>query len=79
MVAGTNKVVEDSEKAKVRARQIAGPLDAKRLNKKTLCVKLGKCIDCKSSERICNDFVCITGQFKKERIKVVFVEGEFGY
>lgn len=79
LVAGTNKVVSGSDEAIHRIRQTAAPLDAKRLGKNTPCVKLGRCIDCKSEERICNDFVCITGQFVKDRIKVVFLEGNFGY
>ena len=79
LVAGTNKIVSDSEESIKRTRQIAAPLDAKRLGKNTPCVKLGKCIDCKSKDRICNDFVCITRQFVKDRIKVIFLEGEFGY
>lgn len=79
LVVGTNKIVSDSEEAIHRVRQIAAPLDAKRLGKNTPCVKLGKCINCKSKERICNAFVCITRQFVKDRIKVIFLEGEFGY
>lgn len=79
LVAGTNKIVSDSEESIKRTRQIAAPLDAKRLGKNTPCVKLGKCIDCKSKDRICNDFVCITRQFVKDRIKIIFLEGEFGY
>ena len=79
LVAGTNKIVSGSEEAIQRVRQIAAPLDAKRLGKNTPCVKLGRCVNCKSQERICNDFVCITRQFVKDRIKVIFIEGEFGY
>ena len=79
LVVGTNKIVSDSEEAMQRVRQIAAPLDAKRLGKNTPCVKLGKCINCKSKERICNAFICITRQFVKDRIKVIFLEGEFGY
>lgn len=79
LVAGTNKIVSSSEEAIQRVRQIAAPLDAKRLGKNTPCVKLGRCVNCKSQERICNDFVCITRQFVKDRIKVIFIEGEFGY
>lgn len=79
LVSGTNKIVSNSDEAIYRIRQIAAPLDAKRLGKNTPCAKIGRCIDCKSKERICNDFVCITGQFVKDRIKVIFVEGEFGY
>lgn len=79
LVAGTNKIVSNSEDAMHRIRQVAAPIDAKRLGKNTPCVKLGKCINCKSKERICNDFVCITRQFVKDRIKVIFIDGEFGY
>lgn len=78
-VAGTNKIVKDVESAILRARQTAAPLDAKRLGKNTPCAKLGRCVDCRHPERICNDFVLITGQFQKERIKVILVEGSYGY
>lgn len=78
-VVGTNKIVDTVEDAVFRTRQIAAPMDAARLCKKTPCVKLLKCIDCHSKERICNDFVLITGQFEKARIKVIFVEGSYGY
>ena len=79
VVAGTNKITEAVETAVKRARQIAAPLDAKRLNKSTPCVTLGRCIDCGHRERICNDFVLIAGQFIKDRIKVILVNEELGY
>jgi hypothetical protein len=78
-VVGTNKIVESVDDAIVRTRQIAAPLDAKRLGKETPCTTLGRCIDCHHSQRICNDFVLITGQFEKERIKVIFIDGNYGY
>lgn len=67
------------KEAILRTRQIAAPRDAVRLKKSTPCTKLGKCVDCHHEIRICNDFVLITGQFDKERIKVVIVEGNYGY
>lgn len=79
VVVGTNKLVDTTEEAIRRTRQIAAPLDAKRLNKDTPCVKLGRCIDCKHEQRICNDFVLIARQFSKARIKVIFINGEYGY
>lgn len=51
----------------------------KRLNKATPCASLGRCIDCRHKERICNDFVLIAGQFIKDRIKVILVNEELGY
>ncbi len=79
VVVGINKLVDNVEEAVRRTRQIAAPLDAKRLHKNTPCVKLGKCIDCKHEQRICNDFVLISRQFVKERIKVIFINGNYGY
>jgi len=78
-VVGTNKIVKFVDDAILRTRQIAAPLDAKRLGKETPCTTLGRCIDCHHSQRICNDFVLITGQFEKERIKVIFIDGNYGY
>lgn len=79
VVVGTNKITENAKDAIVRTRQIAAPLDAKRLGKDTPCTKLGKCIDCGHQQRICNDFVLITGQLIKGRIKVIIIEGNFGF
>lgn len=79
VVAGVNKITEDVDAAVKRARQIAAPLDAKRLNKATPCAALGRCVDCRHKERICNDFVLIAGQFIKDRIKVILVNEELGY
>ncbi|HHY90466.1 MAG TPA: lactate utilization protein [Clostridiales bacterium] len=79
LVAGINKIVRDMEEAEKRVRQYAAPIDAKRLGKNTPCTDLGYCIDCKSQNRICNDFVVIRGQFVKGRIKVILVKKQLGY
>ena len=79
LVVGTNKITGNEKEGLDRVRQIAGPLDAKRLGKNTPCVKTGKCMDCKSPDRICNDFVMIAGQFDPNRIHVIIVEGNYGY
>lgn len=79
VVAGINKIVQDVDGAILRTRQIAAPLDAKRLKKQTPCTKLNRCVDCSHPQRICNDFVLITGQFIKNRIKVILVGMELGY
>lgn len=79
IVAGINKLVRNIEEAERRVRNYAAPIDAKRLDKDTPCTKLGHCVDCKSPNRICNDFVTITGQFVKDRIKVIIVAKSLGY
>lgn len=79
VIAGTNKIVAGEQEAVQRARQIAAPLDARRLEKETPCAKLGRCVDCHHQQRICNSFVLLTGQFSSDRVKVVMVDGSFGY
>lgn len=79
LVVGTNKITRNAEEGIRRAREIAAPLDAKRLGKDTPCSKIGKCVNCKSKNRICNDFVMISRQFDSNRIHVIIVEGKFGY
>lgn len=79
LVVGINKIVKDIEAAEKRVRSYAAPIDAKRLGKDTPCAKLGYCVDCKSPNRICNDFVIIRGQFVKHRIKVIIVGKNLGY
>lgn len=79
IVAGINKIVRNLEEAENRVRQYAAPIDAKRLGKNTPCAITGRCVDCSSKERICNDFVVIKGQFVKGRIKVILIGKELGY
>lgn len=79
LIAGTNKITSTLEEAQNRARQIAGPLDAKRLNKKTPCATTGTCINCQSPDRICNHFVTLSGQFDPQRVTVCLIEGNFGF
>ncbi|MCC3870033.1 lactate utilization protein [Terrisporobacter mayombei] len=79
LVTGINKIVRDIEEAEKRVRNYAAPIDAKRLGKKTPCVELGYCVDCKNTNRICNDFVIVRGQFVKGRIKVIIVGEQLGY
>jgi len=79
IVIGINKIVSNVELAIHRTRQIAAPLDAKRLKKITPCTELGKCVDCNHNQRICNAFTLITGQFVEGRIKVIIVDETLGY
>ncbi len=79
IVAGINKLVRNKEEAEKRVRNYVAPIDAKRLNKDTPCTKTGRCVDCKSPNRICKAFVTITGQMIKDRIKVIIVGKPLGY
>lgn len=79
IVAGANKIVPDLDSAKKRCKDISGPMNAKRLNKVTPCVKTGRCMDCNSPDRICNEYVLIKKQRIKERMHVIFLNEDLGY
>ncbi len=54
LIVGVNKVCDTLDDTIYRVRNVAAPLNAKRLNKKTPCaINADKCYDCKSPERIC--------------------------
>ncbi len=53
-IIGENKITPDYESALWRARNIAAPLNARRLEKRTPCVQVGHCCNCKSPDRICS-------------------------
>lgn len=79
LVTGINKIVRNIEEAEKRVRNYCAPIDAKRLGRNTPCTTLGYCVDCKSPNRICNDFTIIRGQFIKDRIKVIIIGKQLGY
>lgn len=79
IICGTNKIVIDENEAIKRNREIAAPLNAKRLKRNTPCAKLGYCTDCRSKDRICMSYVTIRNSVTKGRIKVILIEGDYGY
>lgn len=79
IICGVNKIVKDLDAAIKRKRELAAPMNAKRLNKKTPCAKVGYCMDCKSPERICNEYTLIKRQHDKDRIHVIFLNENLGF
>ena len=78
IAVGKNKIVDNLEEAISRIRTHAAPLNAKRLNKKTPCVKTGKCMDCNSPDRICRTLV-ITQKPYPDTMYIVLINKELGY
>lgn len=81
VVVGVNKIVKNLDDAIKRVRNLAAPINAKRLNKNTPCIKKGSCVDCNCDDRICSDYVVLGRQniVNKGRIKVIIVNKELGY
>ena len=79
VIAGLNKICQDEAEAIARIRECAAPANAMRLNKKTPCVKTGRCMDCHSPDRICSSYVKLGYQAQAQRIHVIIVEDNLGY
>jgi len=83
IVAGVNKIVKDVHQGINRARDLAAPMNAKRLNFKTPCRETGLCDypACRPPDynRMCNQLLIIEGETEKGRITVFLVGEELGF
>lgn len=80
LVAGENKVAADYDKALYRARNIAAPLNAKRLGKKTPCAAKGdKCYNCTSPERICRGLSVFWTKPSGREYEIILIHENLGY
>ncbi|QVK18157.1 lactate utilization protein [Mycoplasmatota bacterium] len=78
VIVGVNKIVRNVEEAIKRVEKFSAPLNARRINKKTPCVKTGVCSHCDSKEKICRDYVLIKNSIPN-RIFVLIVNDNLGY
>ena len=80
-VVGENKMAPDLHSAIHRARNVASPLNAQRLHRKTPCaVKADRCYDCKSPERICCTLNIIWERpMQVERCELILIRENLGY
>ena len=79
VLAGYNKIVKNLDEAKARVEAVAAPANAVRLSTETPCRTTGMCMHCRSEDRICADYVVMSRQRTKDRIKVILVAEELGY
>lgn len=80
VVCGINKLTPDLDSAIRRAREIAAPLNAKRLNKRTPCTVDGQCHNCHSPERICRAMtVVMAPPSRMSHYEIILVGESLGY
>ena len=79
LMVGMNKVVANVEAGVERTRNVAAPLNAVRLQKKTPCGIIGKCEDCYSKDCMCGQLVITRRSGVPNRIKVILIGEELGY
>ena len=78
-IAGMNKVASDTDAALKRARNVAAPINAQRFGLDTPCSKTGACINCKSPDTICCQFLITRFSRHKDRIHVILVGENVGF
>ena len=78
-IVGMNKVCPDPDAAMKRARNVAAPINAQRFGLNTPCAKTGACMDCKSPDTICCQFLITRFSRHKDRIHVILVNGNLGF
>ena len=78
-IVGMNKVCDDVDGAMKRARNVAAPINAQRFTKNTPCAKTGSCMDCKSPESICCQFLITRYSRFPDRIHVILVNDNLGF
>lgn len=79
IIAGMNKVCKDVDGAMKRARNIAAPVNAQRFGLSTPCSKTGSCMDCKSPDTICCQFLITRYSRHDDRIFVILVDDNLGF
>ena len=79
-VVGRNKLAPTYDEALWRARNIAGPKNAQKLQKKTPCaIKADRCYDCKSPDRICRGLAVLWEAVTSMEMEVVLIDEELGF
>ncbi len=78
-IVGKNKLTPDYDSALWRARNIAAPMNAKRLNRKTPCTVSGHCHNCSSPDRICAALSVLWSKPLYTEFEVILIEEELGY
>lgn len=78
-IVGVNKICLDLDSAMKRARNVAAPINAQRFGLSTPCAKTGACMDCKSPDTICCQFLITRYSKHRDRIHVILVNDSLGF
>ena len=79
LIVGMNKVTSDIDHAMKRARNQAAPINAQRFGLNTPCCKTGSCMNCKSPDTICCQFLITRYSRHPGRIHVILVNDILGF
>ncbi len=78
-IVGMNQVCSALDGEMKRARNVAAPTNAQRFGLNTPCAKTGACMNCKSPDTICCQFLITRFSRHKDRIHVILVNDNLGF
>ncbi|MBR1457213.1 MAG: lactate utilization protein [Oscillospiraceae bacterium] len=78
-IVGMNKVCDDVDGAMKRARNVAATTNAQRFGLSTPCSRTGTCMNCKSPDTICCQFLITRFSRHPGRIHVILVNDNLGF
>lgn len=79
-IVGRNKLAPSCEAAVWRARNVAAPMNARRLMRKTPCaVKADRCYDCTSPDRICKNLSILFEKPLVGNYEVILIHESLGF
>lgn len=79
LIVGMNKIAGDIDGALKRARNEAATINTQRFGLDTPCTKTGSCMNCKSPDTICCQFLITRASRHKDRIHVILVNDNLGF
>lgn len=79
LIVGMNKITSDIDHALKRARNEAAPINTQRFGLDTPCTKTGACMNCKSPDTICCQFLITRYSRHPGRIHVILVNDQLGF
>ncbi len=79
LIVGMNKLSKDVDSGMKRARNEAATINAQRFGLNTPCTKTGACMNCKSPDTICCQFLITRYSKHKDRIHVILVNDSLGF
>ena len=78
-IVGMNKICNDVDGALKRARNVAAPINSQLFGLNTPCTKTGSCMDCKTPDTICCQFLITRYSKHPGRIHVILVNDYLGF
>lgn len=79
MIVGMNKVAKDEEHAMLRARNTAAPINTQRFPITVPCKVNGSCVNCKSPDTICCQFLTTRYSKQRGRFHIILVNENLGF